>query len=149
MARGGRNPVNLTLAQKMSAPAFRVGEHHFVELNDCNRDVINSEARLRAGMLAAVAASGATIIKDVFHSFSPHGVTGVIVIAESHVSVHTWPEYGYAAVDIFTCGEKMNVSVLIEALRQLTGATKTVQNKFDRGPYQTSDITLGDRRAGY
>ena len=48
---------------------------------------------------------GATIIGDSFHQFSPQGVTGVIAIAESHLCIHTWPEYGYAAVDIFTCGE--------------------------------------------
>ena len=56
-------------------------------------------------MLQAAEAAGATIVQSVFHRFSPHGVTGVVVVAESHLSIHTWPEYGYAAVDFFTCGD--------------------------------------------
>jgi S-adenosylmethionine decarboxylase len=56
-------------------------------------------------MLNAAMETGATVIGQIFHQFNPQGVTGVIAIAESHLCVHTWPEYSYAAVDIFTCGE--------------------------------------------
>ena len=56
-------------------------------------------------MLHAAEETGATVIGEIFHQFSPQGVTGVVAIAESHVCIHTWPEFGYAAVDIFTCGE--------------------------------------------
>ncbi len=56
-------------------------------------------------MLDAAEETGATVIGEIFHQFSPQGVTGVVAIAESHLCIHTWPEYGYAAVDIFTCGE--------------------------------------------
>jgi len=54
-------------------------------------------------MLAAAKESGATILGESFHQFSPQGVSGVIIIAESHLTVHTWPEHGYAGADIFTC----------------------------------------------
>jgi S-adenosylmethionine decarboxylase proenzyme len=112
-----------------------VGEHVLVELNACDVTAINSESLLREGMLRAVALSGATIIKDVFHSFSPHGVTGVIVIAESHVSIHTWPEHGYAAVDIFTCGTHMKVDVIVRELEGLTRALDVSVQKIARGPF--------------
>jgi S-adenosylmethionine decarboxylase len=113
---------------------LQVGEHYLVELEGCDVTAINSEELLRKGLLSAVDRSGAKIIKDVFHSFSPHGVTGVVVIAESHVSIHTWPEYGYAAVDIFTCGKHMRVDLIIESLKELTKATSVVSNKVSRGP---------------
>ena len=113
---------------------LQVGEHYLVELNGCDIDAINSEELLREGLLLAVDRSGAQIIKDVFHSFSPHGVTGVVVIAESHVSIHTWPEYGYAAVDIFTCSQKMKVDLIIDSLKDLTKAASVVSNKVSRGP---------------
>jgi S-adenosylmethionine decarboxylase len=60
---------------------------------------------VRHTMLNAAEETGATVIGEIFHQFSPQGVTGVIAIAESHLCIHTWPEYAYAAVDIFTCGE--------------------------------------------
>ena len=113
---------------------LQVGEHYLVELNDCEVAIINSEQQLREGLLRAVALSGAKIIKDVFHAFSPHGITGVIVIAESHVSIHTWPEFGYAAVDIFTCNTSMNVDLIIDELKELTRARSVVTQKILRGP---------------
>jgi S-adenosylmethionine decarboxylase len=111
-----------------------VGDHYLVELNECDVNAINSEKVLREGMLQAVERSGATIIKDVFHSFSPHGVTGVIVIAESHVSIHTWPEHRYAAVDIFTCSAKMNVELIINELQRITQSGRFTSTRIARGP---------------
>ena len=60
---------------------------------------------IRNALLEAAEKTGATIVGQSFHQFSPQGVTGVVSIAESHLAIHTWPEFGYAAVDIFTCGE--------------------------------------------
>ena len=59
---------------------------------------------LEAALREAAAAIGARVLNVAFHAFAPHGVTGVLLLAESHLSVHTWPEHGYAAVDLFTCG---------------------------------------------
>jgi S-adenosylmethionine decarboxylase len=69
--------------------------------------------------------SGATIIKSVFHKFSPHGISGVIVIAESHFSIHTWPEFGYCALDIFTCGDKIDNYKALNFLKKEFG-TKNI-----------------------
>ena len=72
-------------------------------------------------MLDAAAEVGATVIDHIFHQFSPQGVTGVVAIAESHLCIHTWPEHGYAAVDIFTCGDGFDptqaAQLLIERLQ--------------------------------
>lgn len=69
---------------------------------------MNQAEHVREAMLAAVARSGATPIQDFVHTFTPHGVTGIVVIAESHFAIHTWPEYGFAAVDLFTCGDTVD-----------------------------------------
>ena len=82
-----------------------LGRHILLELRDCNAEKLNDLPFLRDTMLNAAVETGATVIGQIFHQFSPQGVTGVIAIAESHLCVHTWPEYSYAAVDIFTCGE--------------------------------------------
>ena len=82
-----------------------LGTQILLELKDCNRDLLNDLPHIRDSLLQAARKTGAKVIGQSFHQFSPQGVTGVIAIAESHLCIHTWPEYGYAAVDIFTCGE--------------------------------------------
>ncbi len=82
-----------------------LGKHLLVELKDCNPEIIKDLNTVREAMLTAARQARATIIDVAFHEFSPFGISGMIVIAESHLSIHTWPEYGYAAVDIFTCGD--------------------------------------------
>ena len=81
-----------------------IGRHLIAEFYGCNPEVLDDTARIRADMLAAAEAVGATVVGEVFHRFSPQGVSGSVVIAESHLSIHTWPETGYVAVDIYTCG---------------------------------------------
>ena len=82
-----------------------LGTHLILELKECNKALLNDLPFVRNTMIEAAKAVGATIIGDSFHQFDPIGVTGVVAISESHLCIHTWPEYGYAAVDIFTCGE--------------------------------------------
>jgi S-adenosylmethionine decarboxylase proenzyme len=85
-----------------------VGLHILMEFYDCSPTVLNDEKLLEELMLEAAEKASATIIKSVFHKFSPQGVTGVVVVAESHLAIHTWPEKQYAAVDFFTCNDKMD-----------------------------------------
>jgi len=82
-----------------------LGTHVIAELFNCDAYVIDDLKKVKEVFMAAAELSRATIIKPFFHKFSPYGVSGVIVIAESHFTIHTWPEHGYAAVDIFTCGD--------------------------------------------
>jgi len=80
------------------------GRHLLVEYTGCSLHALNDLERIEALMNEAAKAAGATIVASVFKPFEPHGVSGVVVIEESHLSIHTWPEHGYAAVDFYTCG---------------------------------------------
>ena len=81
-----------------------LGMHILLELKDCNPELLNDLDFIRSAMLQTANQVGATIVGESFHRFSPQGVTGILAIAESHISIHTWPEYRYAAADIFACG---------------------------------------------
>ena len=81
------------------------GRHVLLDLRSCNGEKLDDLPFLRETMLSAARETGATVIGEIFHQFSPQGVTGVVAIAESHLCIHTWPEFRYAAVDIFTCGQ--------------------------------------------
>jgi S-adenosylmethionine decarboxylase len=82
-----------------------LGRHLLVELHGCHPDSLKKVDVVKDILVGAARACGATIVDVAFHEFNPFGVSGVVVIAESHLSIHTWPEYRYAAVDIFTCGD--------------------------------------------
>ena len=85
-----------------------LGLHLILELKECRPDLLDDMDFVQQTLLTAAETTGATIIGKTFHKFAPQGVTGVVAIAESHVCIHTWPEYGYAAADIFTCGENFS-----------------------------------------
>ena len=93
-----------------------LGKHLLLELNDCDPKLLNDISFIRDVMLAAANESGATVLGESFHQFSPQGVSGVILIAESHLSVHTWPEHGYAGADIFTCGTRVKPEKAAEVI---------------------------------
>ena len=82
-----------------------VGKHCILELYHCRADRLDDEAFLRSSITQAVHEAGATLLQLISHRFSPQGVTALALLAESHLSIHTWPESGYAAVDVFTCGD--------------------------------------------
>lgn len=110
-----------------------LGRQILVEFYDCDREVLNDAAAIRDIMVEGTRRSGATIVTDAFHTFSPHGVSGVIVIAESHVTIHTWPEYGYAAVDVFTCGETIDPWVIQTHLEAGFGSKTASSMELKRG----------------
>lgn len=101
-----------------------LGKHLLLELNGCDHKLLNDISFIKETMLAAAKASGATVLGESFHQFSPQGVSGVIIIAESHLTVHTWPEHGYAGADIFTCGTRVKpekaAKVIIAKLKPST-----------------------------
>jgi len=89
-------------------PLNSLGRHIIVEFYGCDPDIMNDVSHIEQSMLKAATDANATVINSTFHHFSPFGVSGVIVIQESHLAIHTWPEYGFASMDIFTCGETVN-----------------------------------------
>jgi len=94
-----------SLAAPQGPVSDTVGKHCILELYDCCHDKLNDEAFLRDAITDAAKRAGATLLHLVTHHFEPQGVTGLALLAESHISIHTWPESGYAAVDVFTCGD--------------------------------------------
>ena len=85
--------------------AAAIGKHCILELYHCNADRLDDEALIRNSITQAVQQAGATLLQLISHRFTPQGVTALALLAESHLSIHTWPESGYAAVDVFTCGD--------------------------------------------
>jgi S-adenosylmethionine decarboxylase len=109
-----------------------LGTHVIAELFNCNEFHINDANKVEEVMMAAAELSKATIIKPFFHKFSPYGISGVIIIAESHFTIHTWPEYGYAAVDIFTCGD-LDSRAALEHIKSEFQAERCSIFRFQRG----------------
>ena len=81
-----------------------LGTHLLLDLKECNPELLDDISYIKQSMMGAATEAGATVVGESFHKFDPHGVTGIVAIAESHLCIHTWPEHGYAAADIFTCG---------------------------------------------
>jgi S-adenosylmethionine decarboxylase len=107
--------------------------HMLLELHGCDAELLNNPEALKELLLEAVRRGHGTIVTDVFHTFSPHGVSGVVVIAESHVAIHTWPEHGYAAVDIFSCGTKLNHATIRDWVAARMGASGVECRELTRG----------------
>lgn len=111
-----------------------IGTHILLELRGCSPDCLNDLSFVRRSLIEAAIAVGATIVGESFHKFQPQGVTGILAIAESHLSIHTWPEYSYAAVDVFTCGESFDPRKAAELLVKRFDAKDHTLLEFQRGP---------------
>jgi len=115
-----------------------LGRQILVEYYECNSDIINDVDQIEEILLGATKASKASIISHNFHKFSPHGVSGTIVIAESHVAIHTWPEYNYAAVDIFTCGETIDPWIIQEYIKEAFESKNISSMEMKRGLFKVA-----------
>jgi S-adenosylmethionine decarboxylase proenzyme len=93
-----------------------LGRHLLLDLGGCEHELLANAETLDRLFCQAVREGGATVVSSHFHQFQPHGVSGVVVLAESHVTVHTWPESGFAAVDIFTCGTSFRPEAIEQAI---------------------------------
>ena len=110
-----------------------LGQHLLIELYGCDRDILDNLEHVRQALLHAAELVSASIIQVVAHKFQPHGVTVVVAIAESHLSVHTWPEYGYAAVDVFTCSAEPLTDEVEDYLVRSFQATDATSVELKRG----------------
>lgn len=110
-----------------------LGRHILIELSGCDAKVLDDVSSIEAAMLSAAEKAGMTIIQSSFHHFSPIGVSGVVVIQESHLAIHTWPEYAYAAVDLFTCGNTVDAWKSFEYLKDALKAKEHSAIEMFRG----------------
>jgi len=114
-----------------------LGRHLLLELKGCNKEVLNDIGFLREALLTAAGEAGALVLGESFHQFNPQGVSGVVMIAESHLVIHTWPEYGYAAADIFTCGNSVQPEKAAEILVGKLGSKNHSIIEMQRGILDT------------
>ncbi|MFZ5907510.1 MAG: adenosylmethionine decarboxylase [Nitrospirota bacterium] len=112
---------------------YALGTHLLVELRECNHEILKSLEKVRNALVSAAQEAKATIVDISFHEFNPFGISGVVVIAESHLTIHTWPEYDYAAVDIFTCGDTIKPEVAASYLIQQFGSKNPSIVEMKRG----------------
>lgn len=110
-----------------------LGKHLLLEFKDCNEEVLDGVDFLQHCLNDAAVACGATVVGQSFYHFSPYGVSGVVNIAESHISIHTWPEYKYAAVDIFTCGDRVEPEKAIALIAERLGTNNYSAIELRRG----------------
>ena len=110
-----------------------LGIHLLIEMQECSPILLDNIDYVRNAMLSAARETGVTILGDKFHKLSPQGVTGVIAIAESHLTVHTWPEYGFAAADVFTCGSSFDPHIAASVLIRELGCKKPQIIEVKRG----------------
>ena len=111
----------------------QLGRHILAEFYNCDKELLNNHKLIEKFMNEAAEAAKATIVKSVFHLFNPWGVSGVVVIQESHLTIHTWPEYGYAAVDFFTCGDEVNPWVAFQYMKEKIKSEITETTEIPRG----------------
>jgi len=114
-----------------------IGQHVLLDLYNCHEDLKNS-AFVEEALLEAANKAGATVVSHHFHKFSPCGVSGVVIIQESHLTIHTWPEHNFASVDIYTCGEEMNFESAVNYLKVKFASDKIVLKHFERGNHVIS-----------
>lgn len=110
-----------------------LGRHILIEYYDGDVELFSSPEKVEEAMKEAARKANATIVTSVFHHFNPYGVSGAVVIQESHLTIHTWPEYGYAAVDIFTCGDSVDPWKAFYYLEDIFKAKKSETTEIPRG----------------
>ncbi len=110
----------------------KMGTHLVVDGWGAPAELLNNPEAIRQSIIEAIAVGKATLIDLCVHQFSPHGVTATATLAESHIAIHTWPEYGYFAADLFFCGEGEPVEAM-KFLQLALQATQVKMTEFERG----------------
>ena len=104
-----------------------------LEYYGCDSGKLAHSDEVKEIIVNAIHEAHGTVVTNIFHNFSPYGVSGVVVIAESHVTIHTWPEHGCAAVDIFSCSARLDKELIRNSLKERFGASKVTTRNFQRG----------------
>ncbi|MDN5321512.1 MAG: S-adenosylmethionine decarboxylase [Thermococcaceae archaeon] len=110
-----------------------IGYHYVVEASGCDPEVLKDPNKIRETFLEAAKVGNMEVKASYFFRFSPTGVSGVVIVAESHISVHTWPEEGYAALDVYTCGEKADPEKAVDYILEKFGAQYAHVSEVKRG----------------
>ena len=117
---------NIKKDSSFNNTCFALGRQLTLEFYECDPDILLNKNDVEKALLKAAKDSGATIVHSSFHDFEPRGVSGVVIIAESHFTIHAWPEHDYAAVDIFTCGDSIDLDTALSSLETSLGSQNVV-----------------------
>jgi len=123
----------LTTQSPAAKSPMYLGRQILAEYYGCDSDVLHDNKRIEELMLEAARQAHMTIVESVFHHFNPYGVSGAVIISESHITIHTWPEHNYAAVDLFTCGEEGDPQAAFSYLLEGLGANYHSVSEMKRG----------------
>ena len=115
----------------------KLGRHLIVEFYGCNQQFLDNIDYIKEHMILAAEKAGATVVGEMFHKFNPIGASGAVILAESHISIHTWPEHGYAALDFFTCGDHCDPYKGFNYLKLMFQATSEQVTALNRGIFET------------
>lgn len=118
-----------------------IGYHYIVEASGCDPKVLGDPAKLKEILLKAAKIGKMDIRIVHFYKFSPTGVSGMVVVSESHVSIHTWPEEGYAAIDVYICGTKSEPEKTLEYILKEIGAEHAHITEIERGIKDNDEYT--------
>jgi S-adenosylmethionine decarboxylase len=111
---------------------LQLGEHYICDLSGCDPELLFDAKRAMALFTQAVRKSGLTIVDEGYYEFSPHGFTCFLLLAESHASLHAWPEYGYCAIDLFTCNVQLDSRPLVNMLKDVFGCQQASVRQVQR-----------------
>ncbi len=114
----------------------RLGKQLIVDFYDCDSAVLDDVEGLKRTLVEAAIVANSTVVNSIFHHYSPYGVSGVVVIAESDITIHTWPEYGYAAIDIFTCGSEIDPWKAYDYLKKHLVSGRAEAREVTRGVFR-------------
>jgi S-adenosylmethionine decarboxylase len=119
-----------------------MGRHVIAELWGCEADRLNDFRGIEKIMVNAALEAGAEVREVAFHKFAPQGVSGVVIISESHLTIHSFPEHGYASIDVYTCGDRIDPNVACDFITESLGATRVESIEVPRGlgPIQLADV---------
>jgi S-adenosylmethionine decarboxylase proenzyme len=110
-----------------------LGQQLLADLHGCDPALLDDVALVESVLRQAAGLAGATIVQGLFHAFMPQGVSGSLVISESHLAIHTWPEYGVASLDFFTCSPTVDTAAALEHCRQAFRAARVASRQVERG----------------
>ncbi|NEU29866.1 S-adenosylmethionine decarboxylase proenzyme [bacterium LRH843] len=110
-----------------------MGRHVIAELWGCDVEKLNNMSYIEQVFVDAALKSGAEVREVAFHKFAPHGVSGVVIISESHLTIHSFPEHGYASIDVYTCGDRIDPNVASNFIVEALGATMSEIIEVPRG----------------
>ena len=136
----GWSGLNREIAREMVSTPLSIddiiGKHCILELYECDPIKLNDESFVKTSLKSASKVAGANLLNMITHKFQPHGVTGLALLSESHISIHTWPESKYAAIDVFTCGKKTMPEKACKLLTRVFQSQSHSLKSFDRDtPY--------------